>query len=240
MRLYEEALRATREATIVPAIINMWREPAEAVAQGYHRIHSESGDRFLLGIGAGHPESHAQYERPYAKLADYPDRLGDAGVPAGDRILAALSPKTLSLAGTRGTRAHPYLVTPDHTRAAREILGPGPLLAPEHKVVVSTDPVHARSIGRPVVRDPYLSLRNYTTSLLREGFTPGDIADGGSDKLTDSLALHGTPGQIPDGLRRHHAAGADHVGIQVIADPGETPMPGFRALAWQLRAAAVR
>ena len=40
--------------------------------------------------------------------------------------------------------------------------------------------------------------------------------------------------------RRHHAAGADHVGIQVIADPGETPMPGFRALAWQLRAAAVR
>ncbi len=41
LRLYEEALRATREATIVPAIIRMWSEPAETVAQGYHRIHSQ-------------------------------------------------------------------------------------------------------------------------------------------------------------------------------------------------------
>jgi probable F420-dependent oxidoreductase len=238
-RLYEEALRATREATIVPAIIRVWSEPAETVAQGYHRIHSQFGDRFLLGIGAGHPETQSRYERPYAKLTDYLNRLDDAGVPAGDRILAALSPKTLSLAGARAAGAHPYLVTPAHTRAAREILGPGPLLAPEHKVVVSADPVHARSIGRPMVRDPYLSLRNYTNNMLREGFTPGDIADGGSDKLIDSLVLHGTPGQILDGLRMHHAAGADHVGIQVVAGPGETPMAGYRALVRHLRATAV-
>jgi probable F420-dependent oxidoreductase len=240
LRLYEDALRATREAIIVPAIISMWRDPAEAVAQGYHRIRSEFGDRFLLGIGAGHPEVHEQYERPYAKLTDYLDRLDDAGVPARDRILAALSPKTVSLAGARGAGAHPYLVTPGHTRAARQILGPGPLLAPEHKVVVSADPAHARSIGRPMVRDPYLSLRNYTNNLLREGFTPGDIADGGSDRLIDSLVLHGTPGQILDGLRTHHAAGADHVGIQVIADPGETPLAGLRTLAEQLRTVAAR
>ena len=31
--------------------------------------------------------------------------------------------------------AHPYLTTPEHTRLAREILGDGPLLAPEQKVV---------------------------------------------------------------------------------------------------------
>jgi probable F420-dependent oxidoreductase len=238
LRLHEAALRATREATIVPAIINMWKEPAEIVAEGYRRVRSEFGDRFLLGIGADQPEGNARSERPYAKLADYLDRLDDSGVPAGDRILAALSPKTLSLAGARSAGAHPYLTTPAHTRAAREILGPGPLLAPEHKVVVSADPVHARSIGRPMVRDPYLSLRNYTNNMLREGFTPGDIADGGSDKLIDSLVLHGTPGQVLDGLRTHHAAGADHVAIQVVASPGETPMAGFRALAGQLQAAA--
>ena len=185
------------------------------------------GDRFLLGIGAGHPETQSRYERPYAKVTDYLNRL-DA---AGDRILAALSPKTLSLAGARAAGAHLYLVTPAHTRAAREILGPGPLLAPEHKVVVSSDPAHARSIGRLAVPDPYLSLRNYTNNLLREGFTPGDIANEGSDKLIDSLVLHGSPGQILDGLRMHHAASADHVGIQVIGKPGETPMAGFRQLA---------
>jgi hypothetical protein len=36
----------------------------------------------------------------------------------------------------------------------------------------------------------------------------------------------------------HHAAGADHVGIQVVAGPGETPMGGFRALAGHMQAAA--
>ena len=97
--------------------------------------------------------------------------------------------------------------------------------------MVSSDPAHARSIGRLAVPDPHLSLRNYTNNLLREGFTPGDIANEGSDKLIDSLVLHGSPGQILDGLRMHHAASADHVGIQVIGKPGETPMAGFRQLA---------
>jgi hypothetical protein len=106
--------------------------------------------------------------------------------------------------------------------------------------VVSSDPAHTRSIGRLAVRDPYLSLRNYTNNLPREGFTPGDIAETGSDKLIDSLVLHGSPGQILDGLRMHHAAGADHVGIQVIGEPGETPMAGFRQLAEQLSAEAAR
>lgn len=32
--------------------------------------------------------------------------------------------------------------------------------------------------------------------------------------------------------------GVDHVGIQVVASPGETPMADFRVLAGQLRAAA--
>ena len=163
------------------------------------------GDRFLLGIGAGHPETQSRYERPYAKVTDYLNRL-DA---AGDRILAALSPKTLSLAGARAAGAHLYLVTPAHTRAAREILGPGPLLAPEHKVVVSSDPAHARSIGRLAVPDPYLSLRNYTNNLLREGFTPRRHRRRGqqqADRLPRPTRLAradpGRPAHAPRGRRR--------------------------------------
>jgi hypothetical protein len=82
------------------------------VAQGYHRIHSQFGDRFLLDIGVGHPETQSRYERPCAKVTDYVNRLDDARVPAGDRILTALSPKTFSLVGARAAGAHPYLVTP--------------------------------------------------------------------------------------------------------------------------------
>ncbi|MGH3389952.1 MAG: hypothetical protein ACRDOO_13870 [Actinomadura sp.] len=128
-------------------------------------------------------------------------------------------------------QAPPYLVVPDHTRHARDLLGPGTLLAPEHKVIVSTDVDHARAIGRDFVASPYLGLRNYVNNLLRHGFTPADIADRGSDTLIDALVLHGTPKTIATGLTAHLEAGADHVGVQVLVAPGHDPMPGYRQLA---------
>ena len=90
---------------------------------------------------------------------------------------------------------------PDHTRQARRLLGPGPVIAPEHKVILETDSDIARRIGRPFVADPYLKLRNYTTNLLRHGYTDHDIADGGSDGLIDALVLHGTIDTVAAGLR---------------------------------------
>ena len=81
--------------------------------------------RFLLGVGAGHPEVVQQYARPYDTLARYVDTLLGDGVPAGSLVLAALGPKVLRLAAERTAGAHPYLVTPDYTGQARKILGPG-------------------------------------------------------------------------------------------------------------------
>ena len=46
-------------------------------------------------------------------------------------VLAALGPKMLELAGERADGAHPYNVPPEHTREAREILGPNKLLCVE-------------------------------------------------------------------------------------------------------------
>ncbi|NED69995.1 LLM class F420-dependent oxidoreductase, partial [Streptomyces sp. SID10244] len=80
---------------------------------------------------------------------------------------------------------------PAHTEQAREILGPGVLLAPEHKVVLDTDPEAARAIGRPPVDKPYLHLRNYVANLKRLGWTDDDISGGGSDALIDTLVAHG-------------------------------------------------
>jgi len=108
---------------------------------------------------------------------------------------------------------------------------PGPLLAPEHTVVVSNDAVRARALGREFVNDPYLGRRNYVNNLLRHGFTPDDVANRGSDRLIDALVLHGTPDTIADGLSAHLHAGANHVGIQVLAPAGQDPMLGLRALA---------
>ena len=146
-------------------------------------------------------------------------------------VLAALGPKVLALAADRTAGAHPYLVTPEHTRRARETVGPAVLLAPEQKVVLQGDPETARSIGRPAVEKPYLGLSNYTRNLRTLGFDDADLAGGGSDRLIDALVAHGEPEIVAATLSQHIDAGADHVAINLIHRPDEDPAEGFAALA---------
>ena len=136
------------------AIVNMWTNDAADVAASYRRIAARHGDRFLLGIGIGHPESVTAFRQPYATMVNYLDQLDADGVPPDRRILAALGPRALRLAADRTLGTHPYLTVPDHTRAARQMLGPGAVIAPEHKVVLDTDPDRARATGRAFVSDP--------------------------------------------------------------------------------------
>ena len=233
LSLVERVLDETTTITVATAIVNMWTNDPADIAESYQRIAARHGDRFLLGIGIGHPESITTYRQPYATMVDYLDHLDAGGVPSDRRILAALGPRTLRLAADRTIGTHPYLVVPDHTREARQLLGPDVTIAPEHKVVVETDADIARSIGRPFVADPYLKLQNYTNNLRRYGYTDDDINDGGSDRLIDTLVLHGTIDAIATGLRAHLDAGADHVAIQVLTADND-PMPGYQQLAQTL------
>jgi probable F420-dependent oxidoreductase len=223
----ERLIEATETIPVVTGIVNMWREPAEEVAASYLRIESRHAGRFILGVGIGHPEATAEYQHPLDKMDEYLTRLGAAGVPPARLVLAALGPKALRMAAERTAGAHPYLSTPRHTRYARGILGQGPLLAPEQKVVLGTDPDAARSVGREVVAR-YLGRVNYCNNLLREGWSPDDLIDGGSDALVDALALHGAPAQLAAGIRAHLEAGADHVSVQAL---GGDAMVVYRELA---------
>lgn len=227
LRRVEELLEGTESIPVVTGIVNMWREDAAVVAASYHRIASTHPDRFLLGVGIGHPEATQEYRDPLDKIDDYLDQLDAAGVPRERLVLAALGPKVLRIAAERTAGAHPYLTTPRHTAYAREVMGEGPLLAPEHKVVLDTDPGRAREVGRSFV-ERYLSRVNYRSNLLREGWSESDVARGGSDGLIDALFLHGTPEEVTAGLAAHLDAGADHVGIHVV---GDDPMGGYRRLA---------
>jgi len=232
--LAQELLDATTHLAVATGIVNMWSAPAVDVAASYHRIAAAHPGRFLLGVGIGHPEATQEYRSPYDTIVDYLDVLDAEGVPVEDRVLAALGPKVLALAAERTAGAHPYLTTPEHTRRAREILGEGPLLAPEQKVVLDTDAVAARALGRPAVDRPYLHLRNYTSNLKRLGWADADIADGGSDALIDALVVHGDAATVAAGIRAHLAAGADHVCLQLLTPPAADPLPGLRALATAL------
>ena len=234
LMLVERLLDATTTLTLATGIVNMWKDDAATVAGSFARLEARHPGRFLLGVGAGHREATQQYAKPYETLAGYVSALLDEGVPGTSLVLAALGPKVLRLAAERTAGAHPYLVTPEYTREARGILGAGPLLAPEHKVVLDADPDRARAIGRPRVRNPYLGLVNYTNNLRRLGWTDADLSGGGSDALIDALVAHGTAGQVAARLTEHLDAGADHVAIQLLTADGADPVAGYRQLAQAL------
>jgi probable F420-dependent oxidoreductase len=147
-------------------------------------------------------------------------------------VIAALGKKVHELAAQRSAGSHPYLTTPEHTAKAREWIGPTVYLAPEHKVVLSTDTDEARAIGRKTV-DFYLNLSNYLNNWKRLGFSDADVAKPGSDKLIDAVVAHGTPDDIANRLNEHLDAGADSVLIQVLGGPDKL-LPTLTELAGPL------
>ena len=234
LEVAEELLSATRDIPIATGIVNIWRTDPEAVASSFHRLDGRSPGRFTLGLGVGHREGVDRYTTPYTAMNEYLDVLDGQGVPAERRVLAALGDRMIKLAATRARGAHPYLTTPAHTTHARELLGTAPLLAPEQKVVVHSDPQVARSIARPVVDKPYLHLQNYRKNLLALGYTDADLDDGGSDRLIDELVVHGELRQVAARLVRHHAPGAEHVAIQLLSQGGPASIDSYRELAGAL------
>lgn len=228
----EPILERTQTLQLATGIVNIWTADAAAVAESFHRIEAAYPGRFLLGVGVGHPEHTDEYRKPYDALVEYLDALDAAKVPTSRLVIAALGDKVLKLAARRSAGAHPYLTTPEHTAHARDVLGESVFLAPEHKVVLSTDSAAARTIGRKTV-DFYLNLSNYLNNWRRLGFTEDDIAKPGSDKLIDAVVAHGTAGDIAARLQQHVANGADHVAIQVLGGPDKL-IPTLTELAGPL------
>jgi probable F420-dependent oxidoreductase len=138
-------------------------------------------------------------------------------------VLAALGPKMLELARDAADGAHTYFVPPDHTAAARAVLGPGKLLAPEQAFVLDTNPETARELARRHTGS-YLRLPNYTNNLRRYGFTDDDLAGAGSDRLVDTIVPWGDADVLVNRVKEHLAAGADHVCVQVL-DPDRRGLP---------------
>ncbi|MEU7422748.1 LLM class F420-dependent oxidoreductase [Streptomyces sp. NPDC040750] len=217
-------LDATATLVVGTSIQSIWQYGPEASAAAFAEVDAARPGRFVLGLGVSHAKLTDRYRRPYSALVAYLDALDSAGVPAGRRVLAALGPRTLKLSADRAAGAVPYLVTPEHTAQAREILGEAPLLAPEFKVVLESDPERAREIARACLAR-YLELPNYTRNFLRLGFTREDVAGGGSDRLVDAVFAWGDEARIRDRIGAFHAAGADHVALQVVTREAGDALP---------------
>ena len=214
---------ATTTLPIATGILNIWPNDPAVVAREFQ----DFPERFLLGVGVGHPEADSDYKRPLKAMREFLDGLD--GVPKDRMVAAALGPKVLDLAKERTLGTHPYFIDVQHTRFARERVGPDALVAPEVAVVVEEDPETARAHAREYAK-LYLGLSNYTKNLLEFGYTQADIENGGSDRLIDAVIPHGSAERVAEAIRAHLEAGADHVCLQPLGH-GAEPLEDFAKLA---------
>lgn len=227
-------LEATETVTVATGIANIWARDAQAMINGARTLAEAHDGRFVLGIGASHAplveRRGRQYDKPYSAMMEYLDAMERADYtsprPADDPpvVLAALGPKMVTLAGERAAGAHTFFVPPEHTRRAREILGEGPVVAPEQAGVFASDRHEARELAGAHVAK-YLRLPNYRRNLERLGWSEDDLADGGSDELFDALVAWGDERAIHDRIAAHEDAGADHVALHVLTEsPTRLPL----------------
>jgi probable F420-dependent oxidoreductase len=224
-------LEATERIVVATGIVNVWAYEPEQLAAEYADLARDFRERLLVGIGIGHPEAASDYARPLTAMRAFLDGLDGAepALPRERRCLAALAPKMLALSADRSLGATPYFVPVAHTSVARAQLGLEPLLAPEVAFVLDDDTDRARTTAREYAR-LYLGLSNYTNNLRRLGFGDEDLAAGGSDRLIDAVVPHGSAEELAQVVRAHLDAGANHVALQAVGEPG-IPRRGWTALA---------
>ena len=238
-------LAATQHMTVATGIMSLWTQSAAEAASGYAALATDFPGRFVLGIGASHAvlvdrDAPGRYQRPLTAMRAYLDELDheDPPVPVSGRMLAALGPRMLALARDRSAGAHPYFVSPEHTRVARDVLGPGPILAPEQSVVLASDRATALAGAHEHIAR-YVATPNYMANLRRLGFTDDDFADGGSDRVADTIVAAGDETLIAARVAEHFAAGATHVCIQVAPMYAYLPGTPFPLDTWRRLAPAL-
>jgi probable F420-dependent oxidoreductase len=230
-------LERSERIIIATGIVNIWQYDPRELADEFAELELAFPGRLLVGIGIGHREATTEYATPMAKTRGFFDGIATAAtpIPRERMVLAALGPKMLELAVERSLGTHPYFTPPAHTRAARELLGEGALVAPEQAVVIGDDRAEAASIARQYAKR-YLGLANYTNNLRRYGYSEADLEDGGSDRLIDEIIPQGTAEVAASAARAHLDAGADHVCVQTIGVDG-LPVREWTELATALQLA---
>jgi probable F420-dependent oxidoreductase len=238
-------LAATSRIVVATGIANVYARDAIAMAAGQKTLAEAYPGRFLLGLGVSHQLNVEQtrghiYGNPVATMRAYLEAMSNAPYhsvepPEKPRtVLAALGPQMLKLAAEKTSGAHPYLVPVQHTRNAREVLGPKALLAPEQAVVLEANASRARAIARGHLQ-AYLRLPNYVNNLRSLGYSEEDTSGTGSDRLVDGVVAWGDIALVVSRIDAHFEAGADHVCVQVITeDLRALPMKEWAALAERL------
>jgi probable F420-dependent oxidoreductase len=224
-------LANTSTLIVASGIANIYARDPVCAAAAQKGLNEQSGSRFLLGLGVSHVPlvegvRRHEYGKPVATMRAYLQGMARApyqSVAPAEKprtILAALGPRMLELSAAQADGAHPYNVTPEHTREARSLLGADKLLCVEQAVILESNPNRARAMAREFLAI-YLGLPNYVNNWKRLGFTDTDIASGGSNRLIDALIVWGDERAIRARIDEHWQAGADHVCVQAVGVQGQ-------------------
>jgi probable F420-dependent oxidoreductase len=221
-------LAATSTLTIGTGIASIWGRDPLTTASAIRTVAEAFPGRFIAGLGVSHPPAvqarGERYDRPLARMRSYLAAMAAAAHESPPPtveptvVLAALRPRMLELARDAADGAHPYFVTAEHVRRAREVLGPDKLLAPELAVVLEADPREARRLARLHTGSFYLSAPNYVHALRWLGWSDDDLAGAGSDALVDAVVAWGDEDAIVRRIQDYLDAGADHVCLQPVTE----------------------
>jgi probable F420-dependent oxidoreductase len=216
-------LSATQSLTVAIGVAVIYGRDAESMVAAASTLEEAFPGRFVLGLGVSHRElvetrGH-EFGPPLATMQEYlatMDRvLKQRRLPL--RVLGALGPKMVELAGTSADGVHTYFSPVAHTATARIAIGPDRWLAPSQMVALTGDDGQWREPVRSYLQ-LCLGMPNYRKNLLRFGLTESDLATT-SDALVDALVVPDEPSLLQARVDEQRVAGADHVVLQFVPPP---------------------
>ena len=235
-------LTVTKKLIVGTGIANVWKREPLSMISAARTLAEMFPARFILGIGISHGPMMAQlgykYEKPVAFMRNYLARMKSAPYMAPQPrseppiMIAALMPRMLQLAAAQTQGTIPVHTTPEQTARMRAALGPDKWICVQQVAILEADAAKARRAARGTLT-VYLSLPNYLRSFRDMGFGDPDFADGGSDRLVDSLIAWGDADAIRKRVAAHYDAGATEVSVTLARaeeSPAERTLPDEAAL----------
>jgi probable F420-dependent oxidoreductase len=230
----------TSRITLGLGIASIYARDAAAAHAGARTIAELSGGRFVLGLGASHPErvgpqrghtylpalsAMTAYLDAY-EAAPYTAPLPAVGPPL---VIAALRRRMVTLAGARTDGAFPFFVPVSYAARARAWVDEGaasagrssrPLLVVALPVVLADDAASGLAAAR-AYSTWYIQLVNYRANLLECGYTEGDLEPPGSERIMREVVAIGDVAEARARIAAFHDAGVDHVAVIPIGPDGK-------------------
>src|SRR5215813_1986126 len=193
-------LSQTERLVVATGIAVVFSYEPIAIANASRTLGELFDDRFILGLGVSNKRGNERRGVPYGKpvtfMREYLAKM-KAAPYSGPKpsheppiVIAGMMPKMLQLAAAETQGTHTYFTTVEQVARVCAAIGASPWLCAELAVMLETDTTKARTAARRYMQ-VYLAVDHYVKRLREVGFSDGDFANGGSDRLVDALIAWG-------------------------------------------------